>query len=147
MHCWHENYDAVIVDRATLAHIHELAKFTEVHLGWLQQDIQAYFQFSIKLYYAEPHKKFAAVALSRVEFPPTFGTTTMRDEPRAQHWRSKKFRVCALSELTTCKTTFTEKDAATFLCQASVGLAVPTSRPVVIPRKIVRLRPPFPPRA
>ncbi len=90
LHCWHNGYDAVIVSRGTLAHIHELTRFSEAHLSWLQRDIRPYFPESTKLYYAEGTKKFAAVALSRIPIPKGFGHTPMQDEDRAKHWRKKK---------------------------------------------------------
>src|SRR4051812_37210951 len=109
LHCWHNGYDAVIVDRSTLAHIHELTKFTETHLSWLQRDIRPYFPESTKLYASAGAKQFAAVALSRVAIPQGFGTKSLQDKDRAKQWRTRGFRVAALSELPTCDDTFNEK--------------------------------------
>ena len=133
LHCWHGGYDAVIVSRKTLAHIHELTNFTEKHLSWLQDDIRPYFAESSKLTYTGSNK-FAAVALSRVEIPSGFGRASMYDEPRAKHWRTKGFQVAALSELKTTNTVFTERDAASFLALTASGLAVPTALPPVVAR-------------
>ncbi len=124
LHCWHNGYDAVIVARETLAHIHELSKFTEKHLSWLQRDIRPYFPESTKLYYTAS-KLFGAVVLSRVEIPEGFGTGSMQDESRAKHWRAKGYRVAALSELKSCETTFTECTAASFLALVCGGLSFP----------------------
>lgn len=136
LHCWHNGYDAVIVDRSTLAHMHELTHFTEKHLSWLQRDIRPYFPESTKLYYSGS-KKFAAVALARVEFPTGFGAQRLHDEARAKQWRVKGFRVAALSELPTCTDSFTEHTAAAFLTLAGAGLCVP-ERPA--PKTRVRRR-------
>ncbi|MFO1490200.1 MAG: hypothetical protein U1F77_17770 [Kiritimatiellia bacterium] len=129
VHCWHNLYDAVIVGRETLAHIHQLRHFTEKHLSWLQNDIRPYFCHSEKLYYYKGSKKFAAVALSRVPIPPTFGHKAMHDVPRAKFWRGQKFKVAALAELVTCVETFTEETAASFLTLAGVGLSFPKPLP------------------
>jgi hypothetical protein len=128
LHCWHNGYDAVIVDRSTLAHMHELTHFTEKHLSWLQRDIRPYFSESTKLYYSGS-TKFAAVVLSRVELPQGFTTQRLQDEARAKQWRAKGFRVAALSELPTCSDTFTEKIAAAFLTLVGAGLCVPEPPP------------------
>ena len=125
LHCWHNGYDAVIVDRSTLAHIHELTKFTETHLSWLERDIRPYFAESTKLYAPVGNKEFAAVALSRVGIPPGFGTRFLHNEERAKQWRAKGFRVAALSELPTCNNTFTEQEASSFLALAGAGLVIP----------------------
>ena len=125
LHCWHNGFDAVIVSRETLAHMHELKKFTSVHLTWLERDVRPYFPVTTKLYYTEQRNKFAAVVLSRIPLPKHFGTASLKDEDRAQFWRRRKFRVAALSELRGCDTMITEKSAATFLSQVGVGLAVP----------------------
>lgn len=139
LHCWHNGYDAVIVDRSTLAHIHELTHFTEKHLSWLQRDIRPYFPESTKLYYSGS-KKFAAVVLSRVELPQGFGEQRLLDEERAKQWRTKGFRVAALSELPTCPETFAEKFAATFLTLVGAGLCIPER-----PAPKARVRRPKPP--
>ena len=125
LHCWHNGYDAVIVNRQTLAHIHELTRFSEKHLSWLQRDIEPYFPESTKLYYTSGTKKFAAVALSRFSFPSTFGKEPMKDEDRAKRWRKKGFRVVTLSELPSCHDTFTEQTAASFMSLVGVGLSIP----------------------
>ncbi len=141
-HCWHNGYDAVIVDRSTLAHIHELTNFTKTHLSWLQRDIKPYFAHSFELYHSKGAKNFAAVALSRVPIPKGFGDASLDDTKRAAFWRKKDFRVAALSEMPTCESVFTEKEASSFLALISVGLVVPkdASRPekVLFP-KIKRL--------
>lgn len=125
LHCWHNGYDAVIVSRETLAHIHKLTRFSEEHLSWLQRDIRPYFPESTKLYYTGGTKKFAAVVLSRVPLPAGFGVPSMQDRDRAKHWRKKRFRVAALSELSSCDDTFTEKTATSFMSLVGVGLSVP----------------------
>lgn len=141
IHCWHAGYDAVIVDRVTLAHMHEITNFTKSHLSRLRDDIRAYFPHTIELFYTNG-AKFAAAAFSRIEFPSGFGNAKMQDVPRAEYWRKKDFRVCALSELRTTDLKFTEKEAATFLTQASVGMIIPTPRSAAAPviRKRIRLR-------
>lgn len=138
LHCWHNGYDAVIVDRATLAHMHELTNFTETHLSWLQRDVRPYFAESTKLYATAGDKRFAAVALSRIPIPEGFGSRPLRDKERSEQWRAKGFRVAALSELPTCNQLFTEREAASFLALTGAGLVVP-ERPT--PKVTARVRP------
>ena len=134
LHCWHNSYDAVLVSRETLAHFHEMKKFTDEHLSWLQADIQPYFPHTSTTTYTKTPSKFAGVALSRVPIPAGFGSQSLTDEQRAAQWRKKDFRVAALSELKTTKTVFTERDAASFLALMASGLVVPATLPPVAAR-------------
>lgn len=125
LHCWHNGYDALLVDRETLSRFFELKKFTEEHLSWLREDIEPFFRHFHSLYFETPPSKFGSVVLSRVPIPTGFVEQTLTDEKRAAQWRKQSFRVAALSELKTTKILFTECEAASFLALMASGLAVP----------------------
>ncbi|MBI5387069.1 MAG: hypothetical protein HZA90_20555 [Verrucomicrobia bacterium] len=125
LHCWHNGYDALLIDRETLSRFFELKKFTEEHLSWLRKDIEPFFRHSHSLYFKIPPSKFGSVVLSRVPIPTGFVEQTLTDEKRTAQWRKQNFRVAVLSELKTTKTLFTECDAASFLALVASGLAVP----------------------
>jgi len=141
---WHAGYDAVIVDRSTLATFHELKRFTDEHLSWLKADIRPYFPHATTFTYTKTPSKFASLVLSRVSLPSDFGSGSMSDESRAEEARASGFRVAALSEIRGLHKPFTEKNVVSFLALLACGLDFPStpSSDTPIIRRRVRTLPP-----
>ncbi len=127
LQCWINGCDAVLVSRETLAHFHDIKNFTDEHISWLRNDIKPYFPHSTTTIYTKTSSKFAGLALSRVEIPTAFGRRSLTDEQRASQWRTKGFRVAALSEFRTTEALFTERDAVASIALMGCGLQGPPS--------------------
>lgn len=141
---WHSGYDAVIVDRASLATFHELKRFTDEHLSWLQDDIKSYFPHTTTFSYTKTPTKFASLVLSRLPLPPSFGSGSMHDEKRAELFRGHGFRVAALSEIKSLHRPFTEKSIVSFLALVACGLDFP--KPAEPSAPVIRFRRQNPPQ-